>query len=48
MDTGNETSWHAWETAFNHAASIMIEAAENAAAESSAWWIASPPDPYFR
>jgi len=44
----NETTWHAWKTAFNHAVSIVIEAAENDAAESPAWWIASPPDPYFR
>jgi NAD(P)H-flavin reductase/hemoglobin-like flavoprotein len=37
----NEAALHAWETAFDHAASIMIEAAENDAAESPAWWIAT-------
>src|SRR6266699_787799 len=37
----NETTKHAWETAFNHAATVMIEAAESDAAESPAWWIAT-------
>jgi len=37
----NETAKYAWETAFNHAATIMIEAAESDAAESPAWWIAT-------
>jgi NAD(P)H-flavin reductase/hemoglobin-like flavoprotein len=37
----NETAKHAWETAFNHAAAIMIEAADSDAAESPAWWIAT-------
>src|SRR6266581_1343936 len=37
----NETAKHAWETAFNHAAAIMIEAAKDDAAESPAWWIAT-------
>jgi NAD(P)H-flavin reductase/hemoglobin-like flavoprotein len=37
----NETAKHAWETAFNHAAAIMIEAAESDAAQSPAWWIAT-------
>ena len=37
----NETAKHAWETAFNHAAAIMIEGAESDAAESPAWWIAT-------
>ena len=37
----NETAKHAWETAFNHAAGIMIDAAKDDAAESPAWWIAT-------
>ncbi len=37
----NETAKHAWETAFNHAATVMIEAASQDAAESPAWWIAT-------
>ncbi len=37
----NETAKHAWETAFNHAAAIMIEAAESDAAQAPAWWIAT-------
>src|SRR6266849_925201 len=37
----NETAKHAWETAFNHAAAVMIEAASQDAAESPAWWIAT-------
>jgi len=37
----NETAKHAWETAYNRAATIMIEAAEDDAAESPAWWIAT-------
>ena len=37
----NETAKHAWEMAFNHAATIMIEAAKDDAAESPAWWIAT-------
>ncbi len=36
----NEATRHAWDAAFSHAASIMIEAAENDAAQSPAWWIA--------
>ena len=37
----NETAKHAWETAFNHAATIMIEAAKSDAAQAPAWWIAT-------
>src|SRR5689334_9742083 len=37
----SETARHAWETAFNHAAGIMIDAAKDDAAESPAWWIAT-------
>src|SRR6266702_2585266 len=37
----NETAKHAWETAYNWAATIMIEAAKDDAAESPAWWIAT-------
>src|SRR6266496_673669 len=37
----NETAKHAWEMAYNHAATIMIEAAKDDAAESPAWWIAT-------
>jgi len=37
----NETAKHAWETAFNHAAGIMIDAAKDDAADSPAWWIAT-------
>ena len=37
----DETAKHSWETAFNHAAAIMIEAAESDAAESPPWWIAT-------
>jgi NAD(P)H-flavin reductase/hemoglobin-like flavoprotein len=37
----NETAKHAWETAFNHAAGVMIDAAKDDAAESPAWWIAT-------
>ena len=37
----NETAKYAWETAFNHAAAIMIQAAKSDAAESPAWWIAT-------
>jgi NAD(P)H-flavin reductase/hemoglobin-like flavoprotein len=37
----NETAKHAWETAFNHAASVMIDAAKDDAAQSPAWWIAT-------
>lgn len=33
----NEAAKHAWETAFNHAAAVMIEAASQDAAESPAW-----------
>ena len=37
----NETAKHAWETAFNQAATIMIDAAESDAAQAPAWWIAT-------
>lgn len=37
----NETARRAWETAFNHAAGVMIDAAKADAAESPAWWIAT-------
>jgi NAD(P)H-flavin reductase len=37
----NETAKHAWETAFNHAATVMIEAAKSDAARAPAWWIAT-------
>ncbi|HEX5297113.1 MAG TPA: FAD-binding oxidoreductase [Streptosporangiaceae bacterium] len=37
----SETARHAWETAFNHAAGVMIDAAKDDAAESPAWWIAT-------
>jgi hypothetical protein len=37
----NETAKHAWEMACNRAATIMIEAAKDDAAESPAWWIAT-------
>jgi len=37
----NETAKHAWEMAYNRAATIMIEAAKHDAAESPAWWIAT-------
>jgi hemoglobin-like flavoprotein len=37
----NETAKHAWEVAYNRAATIMIEAAKDDAAESPAWWIAT-------
>jgi NAD(P)H-flavin reductase/hemoglobin-like flavoprotein len=37
----DEAAQHAWETAFDHAATIMIEAARRDAAESPAWWIAT-------
>ncbi len=37
----NETAKHAWEMAYNRAATIMIEAAKDDAAESPAWWIAT-------
>src|ERR1700730_12214651 len=37
----NETAKHAWETAFNHAATVMIEAAKSDAAQAPAWWIAT-------
>src|SRR5712691_1319873 len=37
----NETAKHAFQTAFNHAAAVMIEAAESDAAQSPAWWIAT-------
>jgi NAD(P)H-flavin reductase/hemoglobin-like flavoprotein len=37
----NETAKHAWETAFNHAATVMIEAAKNDAEQAPAWWIAT-------
>jgi hypothetical protein len=40
----NETAKHAWEVAYNHAATIMIEAAKDDAAESPAWWIATVTD----
>jgi NAD(P)H-flavin reductase/hemoglobin-like flavoprotein len=44
----NETARHAWETAFDHAAAIMIEAADSDAAESPAWWIATVTDVELR
>jgi ferredoxin-NADP reductase/hemoglobin-like flavoprotein len=37
----NETAKHAWETAFNHAAGVMIDAAKDDAAGSPAWWTAT-------
>src|SRR5690349_7503890 len=37
----NETAKHAWEMAYNRAATIMIEAAKDDAAESPAWWMAT-------
>ena len=37
----NETAKHAWEMPYNRAATIMIEAAKDDAAESPAWWIAT-------
>ncbi|HEY2262236.1 MAG TPA: globin domain-containing protein [Streptosporangiaceae bacterium] len=37
----NETAKHAWETAFNHAAGVMIDAAKDDEAQSPAWWIAT-------
>src|SRR5436305_9024495 len=37
----NETAKHACETAFNHAAGVMIDAAKDDEAESPAWWIAT-------
>src|SRR3984893_8608769 len=37
----NETAKYAWETAFNHAATVMIEAAKSDAAQAPAWWIAT-------
>ena len=37
----NETTKHAWETAFNHAATVMIDAAKVDAAQAPAWWIAT-------
>jgi hemoglobin-like flavoprotein len=37
----NETAKHAWEVAYNRAATIMIEAAKDDAAESPAWRMAT-------
>src|SRR6266699_5571944 len=37
----NETAKHAWEMAYNRAATIMIEAAKDDAEESPAWWMAT-------
>src|SRR5882724_2808708 len=37
----NETAKQAWEVAYNRAATIMIEAAKDDAAQSPAWWIAT-------
>ena len=37
----NETTKYAWETAFNHAATVMIDAAKVDAAKAPAWWIAT-------
>ena len=37
----NETTKYAWETAFNHAATVMIDAAKADAARAPAWWIAT-------
>ena len=35
----NETAKHAWEMAYNRAATVMIEAAKDNAAESPAWTV---------
>src|ERR1035441_3198420 len=37
----NEAARSGWETAFEHAAAIMIEAARRDAEDSPAWWIAT-------
>jgi NAD(P)H-flavin reductase/hemoglobin-like flavoprotein len=37
----NETTQRAWETAFDHAASVMMDAARRDAEDSPAWWIAT-------
>jgi NAD(P)H-flavin reductase/hemoglobin-like flavoprotein len=37
----NEAAQHAWETAFDHAAGVMIEAARRDAETSPAWWVAT-------
>jgi NAD(P)H-flavin reductase len=37
----NEAAQQAWETAFDHAAAIMTEAARRDAEETPAWWIAT-------
>jgi NAD(P)H-flavin reductase/hemoglobin-like flavoprotein len=37
----NEDTQLAWETAYDHAAGIMIDAAKQDAAEAPAWWIAT-------
>jgi hemoglobin-like flavoprotein len=37
----DEAAQRAWETAFDHAASIMIEAARRDAEETPPWWIAT-------
>src|SRR6202167_1607288 len=36
-----EAAQHAWETAFDHAATIMMDAARSDADESPAWWVAT-------
>jgi NAD(P)H-flavin reductase len=40
-DGWNAAAQQAWETAFDHAAAIMTEAARSDAEESPAWWIAT-------
>jgi len=37
----NDVAQRAWETAFDHAAAIMMEAARRDAEDSPAWWIAT-------
>jgi len=37
----NEAAQHAWETAFDHAAGVMMEAARRDAETSPAWWVAT-------
>jgi NAD(P)H-flavin reductase/hemoglobin-like flavoprotein len=37
----SEAAQHGWETAFDHAAAIMIEAARRDAEDAPAWWIAT-------
>ena len=40
-DRYTEAAQHAWETAFDHAATVMIEAARRDAEDAPAWWIAT-------